>query len=138
MACFVLHIVEFLFSPPPRLPDIFPVLNVLVSTPVFVLVWLWGIKRGIEVSWTLGGLGLRSKSTAAASSKAPAIAISSSAKFQPFPSDGLPERGVDGGAWSTATDPLSPRGQGLRTMSLGFARGRQTRKIPRSGSVDIH
>ncbi|KAF9233237.1 glycosyltransferase family 57 protein [Melanogaster broomeanus] len=30
--------------------------NVLVSTPVFGLIWLWSIKRGIEVSWAMGGL----------------------------------------------------------------------------------
>jgi alpha-1,3-glucosyltransferase len=52
-----LHAAELLISPPARYPDLFPVLNVLISTPVFVLVWLWSIKSGIEVSWALGGLG---------------------------------------------------------------------------------
>ena len=31
-------------------------LNVLISTPVFVLIWLWSIKCGVEVAWALGGL----------------------------------------------------------------------------------
>ncbi|TDL22242.1 hypothetical protein BD410DRAFT_272741 [Rickenella mellea] len=56
-----LHLLELVLSPPARYPDLFPVLNVLVSTPVFVLTWLWSIKRGIEVSWALGGVGLRTK-----------------------------------------------------------------------------
>ena len=43
--------------PPSRYPDLFAVLNVLISTPVFVLTWLWSIKCGVEVSWALGGLG---------------------------------------------------------------------------------
>jgi alpha-1,3-glucosyltransferase len=30
------------------------VLNVLISTPVFVLAWLWSIKCGVEVGWALG------------------------------------------------------------------------------------
>ncbi|KAF9463046.1 glucosyltransferase [Collybia nuda] len=53
----VLHILEFVIAPPSRYPDMYPVLNVLVSTPVFVLTWLWSIKCGIEVAWALGGLG---------------------------------------------------------------------------------
>ncbi len=57
MAAAILHILEFKVHPPSRYPDLFPVLNVLISTPVFVLVWLWSIKSGIEVGWALGGLG---------------------------------------------------------------------------------
>ncbi|KAH8104721.1 glycosyltransferase family 57 protein [Cristinia sonorae] len=56
-ACVALHVIELIIPPPTRLPDIYPVLNVLISTPVFVLTWLWSIKRGIEVSWASGGLG---------------------------------------------------------------------------------
>ena len=48
---------EFVIRPPARYPDIFPVLNVLISTPVFGLVWLWSIKSGIEVGWAVVGLG---------------------------------------------------------------------------------
>lgn len=52
----LLYLLEMIISPPRRYPDLYPVLNVLVSTPVFGFIWLWSIKRGIEVSWTLGGL----------------------------------------------------------------------------------
>ncbi len=52
-----LHILEWIFTPPARYPDLYPVLNVLISTPVFVLAWLWSIKCGIEVGWAMGGLG---------------------------------------------------------------------------------
>ncbi|KAJ7672726.1 ALG6, ALG8 glycosyltransferase family-domain-containing protein [Mycena rosella] len=52
-----LHALELIISPPARYPDLFAVLNVLISTPVFGLVWLWSIKCGVEVSWALGGLG---------------------------------------------------------------------------------
>ncbi|KAJ7505307.1 glucosyltransferase [Mycena galericulata] len=51
------HALELLIQPPARYPDLYPVLNVLISTPVFVLVWLWSIKCGVEVTWALGGLG---------------------------------------------------------------------------------
>ncbi|KAF9220297.1 hypothetical protein BS17DRAFT_787870 [Gyrodon lividus] len=51
-----LHLSELVVAPPARYPDLFPVLNVLVSTPVFGLIWLWSIKRGIEVGWAMGGL----------------------------------------------------------------------------------
>ncbi|KAH9891589.1 ALG6, ALG8 glycosyltransferase family-domain-containing protein [Cubamyces lactineus] len=127
-ACVVLHVAELLFRPPARLPDLFPVLNVLVSTPVFALVWLWCIKRGVEVSWALGGLGSRS------STKAPQ-SVPSLKKPLPFPSDSrLDAVAGDGEALK---DPVSGlRGSGMRTMSLGFAQGRR-RKV-RSGSMDIH
>ncbi|KAG6333793.1 hypothetical protein ID866_5304 [Astraeus odoratus] len=55
-AMFLLHFLEVVITPPQRYPDLFPVLNVLVSTPVFGLIWLWSIKRSIEVGWALGGL----------------------------------------------------------------------------------
>ncbi|KAH7915868.1 glycosyltransferase family 57 protein [Hygrophoropsis aurantiaca] len=56
VTAFLLHALELLVPPPARYPDLFPVLNVLVCTPVFGLVWLWSIKRGIEVGWAIGGL----------------------------------------------------------------------------------
>ncbi|KAI0670836.1 glucosyltransferase [Trametes maxima] len=124
-ACLALHIAELAFSPPARLPDIFPVLNVLVSTPVFALVWLWSIKRGVEVSWALGGLGSRSSNNTSAK------------KPTPFPSDGrrdLSPGSADGDIRVDAVQSL--RAAGMRTMSLGVAQGRR-RKV-RSGSVDIH
>ncbi|KAG6831930.1 hypothetical protein H0H92_006531 [Tricholoma furcatifolium] len=52
-----LHLLEMVIAPPSRYPDVYPVLNVLVSTPVFVLAWLWSIKSGFEVGWAIGGLG---------------------------------------------------------------------------------
>ncbi|KAL1950330.1 hypothetical protein VTO73DRAFT_5454 [Trametes versicolor] len=127
-ACAVLHLAEALFTPPARLPDLFPVLNVLVSTPVFALVWLWSIKRGVEVSWTLGGLGSRSNAHAAQT-----ITLK---KPLPFPSNGRPSDGALGDGEAPDAGLASVRGSGFRTMSLGFAEGRR-RKV-RSGSVDIH
>ncbi|KAG6854653.1 hypothetical protein C0991_003301 [Blastosporella zonata] len=56
-AALSVHVLELVISPPGRYPDIYPVLNVLISTPVFVLAWLWSIKSGVEVAWALGGLG---------------------------------------------------------------------------------
>lgn len=56
-ACLTLHVVELVISPPKRYPDMYPVLNVLISTPVFILIWLWSIKCGMEVAWALGGIG---------------------------------------------------------------------------------
>ena len=53
--------------PPPRYPDLFAVLNVLISSPVFVLTWLWSIKCGVEVGWALSGLG----SSLSSASKSP-------------------------------------------------------------------
>ncbi|KAJ7212099.1 glycosyltransferase family 57 protein [Mycena pura] len=56
-AAFGLHVLEFLITPPARYPDLFAVLNVLISTPIFVLLWLWSIKCGVEASWAIVGLG---------------------------------------------------------------------------------
>ncbi|KAF8627459.1 hypothetical protein AX17_006272 [Amanita inopinata Kibby_2008] len=56
-AAMALHMLEMIVTPPKRYPDLFPVLNVLVCTPVFVLAWLWSIKSGMEVGWTVGGVG---------------------------------------------------------------------------------
>ena len=55
--CVALHVLEFLMPAPARYPDLYPVLNVLISTPVFVLTWLWSMKRGLEARWALGSLG---------------------------------------------------------------------------------
>jgi alpha-1,3-glucosyltransferase len=52
----LLHLLEMVVTPPARYPDLFPVLNILVSTPVFGLIWLWSIKRGIQVGWAIAGL----------------------------------------------------------------------------------
>ena len=52
----LLHALEMLLPPPSHLPHIYPVLNVLLCTPVFTFTWLWSIKRSVEVSWGIGGL----------------------------------------------------------------------------------
>jgi alpha-1,3-glucosyltransferase len=53
VAIISLHLLEPIITPPVRYPDLFPVLNVLVSTPVFVCLWLWSIKCCIQVSWAI-------------------------------------------------------------------------------------
>lgn len=125
-----MHVAELLVAPPPRFPDIFPVLNVLISTPVFALVWLWSVKRGVEVSWALGGLGTRSK-TSASQKKPISASISANGASDQHPSLDEQVRTVTGAA--------SLRSEGYRTMSLGYAQGRGLRRTAgRSGSVDIH
>jgi len=57
VAILSLHVLEMIITPPSRYPDLFAVLNVLISTPVFVLTWLWSVKRGVGVGWALSGLG---------------------------------------------------------------------------------
>ncbi|KAL0570030.1 Glucosyltransferase-like protein [Marasmius crinis-equi] len=57
VAAVILHLLEMVVTPPERYPDLFAVLNVLISTPVFALTWLWSIKCCVEVSWAIGGLG---------------------------------------------------------------------------------
>ena len=44
-----------------RYPDLFPVLHVLVATPVFVLLWLWSLRRLVEIALAVGvvRLGMR-------------------------------------------------------------------------------
>jgi len=56
-AALILHALELVVRPPQRYPDLFPVLNVLICTPVLVLGWVWSIKSGMEVAWTVGGVG---------------------------------------------------------------------------------
>ncbi|KAF8903146.1 glucosyltransferase [Gymnopilus junonius] len=56
-AAIALHLAEVVISAPARYPDIYPVLNVLISTPVFFLAWLWSIKCGVEVGWAVSGIG---------------------------------------------------------------------------------
>ncbi|KAG7088380.1 hypothetical protein E1B28_012381 [Marasmius oreades] len=57
LAGITLHLLEMVVTPPERYPDLFAVLNVLISTPIFVLTWLWSIKGCVEVGWAIGGLG---------------------------------------------------------------------------------
>lgn len=44
-----IHVAELIIVPPERYPDIFAVLNVLLSAPFFGLTLLWSIKRSVEV-----------------------------------------------------------------------------------------
>ncbi|EJD50390.1 glucosyltransferase [Auricularia subglabra TFB-10046 SS5] len=55
----VLHAAEFAFAPPARYPDLFPVLNVLLSAAVFAGAWALGTVRLLQVSWALGGPAVR-------------------------------------------------------------------------------
>ena len=57
MAALVLHVAEVFFIPPASLPDLYPVLNVLLSAGIFGLAWLWSIRRLVEISWAMGSLG---------------------------------------------------------------------------------
>jgi len=61
LAALGLHALELVVPPPARYPDLFPVLNVLISTPVFASVWLWSIWNTVKVSWAIGGLSSSSK-----------------------------------------------------------------------------
>ncbi|KAG8214902.1 ALG6, ALG8 glycosyltransferase family-domain-containing protein [Butyriboletus roseoflavus] len=101
----LLHLLELAVPPPARYPDLFPVLNVLVSTPVFGLIWLWSIKRGIEVGWAIAGL--------------PGSGTDSKIKF------------VKGGAQESENERVDVtarrsvggvrRDAGMRAVSLGYA-----------------
>ena len=54
VAMTMIHIGEHVVSPPPaRYPDLFAVLNVLVSCAVFGLGWLWGMATQVEAGWAL-------------------------------------------------------------------------------------
>ncbi|KAL6304343.1 glucosyltransferase [Sparassis latifolia] len=117
-ACAFLHILELLVSPPARFPDLFAVLNVLVSTPVFALAWLWSIKHGVQTGWALGGLGLKT------SEKKSAEHANGNSVKPPVDVGALPTNGIG-------------RRAGLRTQSLGFTQSRR-RVVHRSrGSVDL-
>ncbi|GLB38327.1 putative ALG6 ALG8 glucosyltransferase family protein [Lyophyllum shimeji] len=101
-AAVALHILEFLVSPPSRYPDIYPVLNVLISTPVFILAWLWSIKGAIEVGWALGGPG-------------PASVRASPAERRLSVGESIPTEGAVG----------SYRQAGGRAVSLGYGQSRR-------------
>ncbi|KAG1739596.1 glycosyltransferase family 57 protein [Suillus lakei] len=104
-AIILLHLLELIVTPPARYPDLFPVLNVLVSTPVFGLIWLWSIKRSVEVSWAISGLpGKREKKEGPSLAASAISATSSSAAFERSPMRGE---------------------TGVRAMSLGYASGRE-------------
>lgn len=126
----MLHITEGIVSPPARLPDIYPVLNLLLCTPVFVFTWLWSIKRSVEVSWGLTGLGTSPK----ASSATPATDIADG-PVTDHDGDGLAEAPVDGLSSSLGLSVTSERPANLRTRSLGYAQGRKS-SLRGSGSLE--
>lgn len=57
----VVHALPFITTPPSRLPDLFIVLNVLISSAVFGAAWLWGALKLLEGAWALGVLRPKSK-----------------------------------------------------------------------------
>ncbi|KAK7681619.1 hypothetical protein QCA50_015352 [Cerrena zonata] len=125
-AIITLHALELLIPPPTHLPDLYPVLNVLISTPVFALTWLWSIKREVEVSWALGGLG---PSSASSTKSAPLPTSSSSVRpglpDRKLTSDRLGVNGLDGvpedSALTSSVESVASRQ--VKSRSLGFARG---------------
>lgn len=132
-----LHILELLISPPARFPDLFPVLNVLISTPIFALTWLWSIKRGVEVSWALGGLG---PSSTPAKSSQPALSTLRPMLAERKPTlDRLTVNGLDGVPEEnfnlTLDKDFIPNARQLKTRSLGFARGAKV--LQRTASAEL-
>jgi len=117
--CLSLHVLELLINAPAQYPDIYPVLNVLISTPIFALTWLWSIKSLIEARWAVGSLGLGSRD------RRPSV----SDKGHSVPSTPVAE--------DRPTNVVRARGigreMGVRAQSLGYATGR--RKTSRASSV---
>ncbi|KDR82818.1 hypothetical protein GALMADRAFT_851446 [Galerina marginata CBS 339.88] len=110
-AAILFHLVELVLPPPARYPDIYPVLNVLISTPVFFLAWLWSIKCGVEVSWAVGGLSGSGSSRSHSST-----AASASGSTRPSEDDGAAQ-GSSG--WMRE-----------RTVSLGYKKKRTSQPLP--------
>lgn len=113
IACIMLHVLELFVRPPTRFPDIFPVLNVLISTPVFVMIWLWSIKCGIEISWSLVGL--------------------SGSSHKPKPAQSPVEEEFRKGSRSSGI----AREQGARATSLGFSHGRRRGTLRPASVADV-
>jgi alpha-1,3-glucosyltransferase len=128
VAAVVLHIAELLVTPPARYPDLFPVLNVLVSAPVFGLAWLWSIKRCVEIKWSLGGLGTSTSTSKSAAGTHESMSTPSSPTLK-----SVLEKNMNHGTNGTAAG--SVRKGGLRTMSLGYAQGRGFRPQMRATSM---
>ncbi|OAX31543.1 hypothetical protein K503DRAFT_777496, partial [Rhizopogon vinicolor AM-OR11-026] len=79
---------------------------VLISTPVFGLIWLWSIKHSAEVSWTMSGQpGKRGKSEEGGSSSTPATPLKSTFRRSPTVETVRGEMGH------------------MRAVSLGYASG---------------
>ncbi|KAI0689055.1 glucosyltransferase [Cytidiella melzeri] len=138
-ACIFLHLAEALIPPPARLPDIYAVLNVLISTPVFAFAWLWSIKRGVEVGWALGGLGITQgaaklktageRTTSFSRARVPSDVSASIASA----SNG---NGSAGGFSSALVEKQGMRS--LRLKSTGYSQGRQLSSRTMSPAMDLH
>jgi len=113
VACITLHFLEFVIRPPARYPDLFPVLNVLVSTPVFGLVWLWSIKSGVEVGWAIVGLGGGGPAGAHSSQNSRPTSSSSTANLAPVTSPKKSRSHL-----TQHGDPKSPTDSLLSPLSL--------------------
>lgn len=73
-AAAVIQVAELLITPPTRYPDLFPVLNALLSAGVFGLAYLWSLKRLVEISWAMGTIRTSTiTSTSAPSSLRPIL-----------------------------------------------------------------
>ena len=53
----VVLFLDSLATPPTHLPDLFIVLNVILSCGIFGVGWLWSLSRLLEEAWGLVGLG---------------------------------------------------------------------------------
>jgi len=109
LGCALLHLLEFAYRPPARYPDLYPVLNVLVSTPVFLFTWLWSIKSIIEARWTAGGLSVVEPKREGK----PSLGIG-------FPSESSGPTGVSS-SLALPDGARNRRERGWRTRSLGYA-----------------
>ena len=123
-----LHFLEFIIQPPARYSDLFPVLNVLISTPGFGLVWLWSIKSGIEVRCAVVGLG-GSNPVAHSSPSSQSIQHSSNTNLTSVTSPKVSyfhstHRGDPGSSFSVTDSPLSHSDAFNRRMGSPPVEGR--------------
>jgi alpha-1,3-glucosyltransferase len=114
LGCALLHLLELVYRPPARYPDLFPVLNVLLSTPVFFFTLLWSVKSIIQARWTVGGLS-----------------VGESKEKKAGPDTAFPTENTSG--VSTALAPpdgaQNRREGGLRAQSLGYAAGKRQAEL---------
>ena len=101
---------ELVYHPPARYPALYPVLNVLLSTPVFFFTLLWSIKSIIQARWTVGGLSVGE----------PKEKKAGLVKAVPTENSG----GVST-ALARPDGTQNWREGGLRTQSLGFTAGKR-------------
>ncbi|KAF5369312.1 hypothetical protein D9758_002725 [Tetrapyrgos nigripes] len=125
-AAILLHIFELFFNPPARYPDLFPVLNVLICTPVFFCAWLWSIKCCIEVSWALGGLSSSTSNSNPGSAFRSSSRMGSSSTMSVAEDDTVPTH------LREKINELPVNDRRSRTASLGFSEGRKRTRRPSS------